>query len=137
TAEAHAFGDLVVHLLDGGIHLALRFAQRLAVLARDDGRDLVAPRDHLPERGLQVSLARERRERSPGRERGLGSLDRSVDILRSGIGVGARDLPQVGGVTLLEATTAGSRAPLAADEIAPVEHAHAVPPYSLDCAELC
>ena len=83
SAQPHAFGNLVVHLLDRRVDLAPGFAQRLAVLARDDGGDLVAARDHRLQRAVEISLALERRQRAPRRERSVRSRDGSIDVGRA------------------------------------------------------
>src|SRR5881296_3037070 len=97
------------------------FVEGLAVLARDDGRDLIEPlvQDVLePE---QMTRAHYRGDGAPGGERCPGGGDRLIYITRRRQGYPTQRLGG-GGVGEFEAVARGGLDPLAADMIAQCPH---------------
>ena len=136
AAEQRRDPARVLDHLEPALHLALRVGQHLAVLVREDGRDVAEPVvDELADPEHQLRSARER-DLAPGRERLLRGRDRLANLLDGGeIDLARLDSER----RVVDGAAAAGRAQsrLAADPVADpahfrplgdVRHASSVPP---------
>src|SRR5881398_558601 len=131
----HQGGDAarVLHVLDAAPQRAPGFVEGLAVLARDDGRDLIEPlvQDVLePE---QMARPHYRGDGAPGGERRPGGGDRLIYVTRRRQGYPTQRLGG-GGVGDVETVARGGLDPLAADMVP--QSAHGARPAKLARAAL-
>ena len=112
------FGGRVVRGVDALLHVAPRFGQHLAHLARHRVGDGFLALDQEVAHPAQHVAARRRRGARPEREAPLGRAHRRLDVGRVGIRKAPDQIVGVGRVAVLEVGAVSRRDPLAADEVA-------------------
>ena len=115
--EATPFGGRVVRGVDALLHIAARFGERLAHLARHDvGEFFLAGRQQVAH-ATQYVTTRRRRRALPDLVAAASTGHRRLDVGGAGGGEQADQITLISGIAVLEVGAGGRGNPLAANEV--------------------